>query len=689
MKENNQNGRQTLRFRRYSNRSYAVFCSMKKEVNIGVMTIAMLASVPTVTVSAQQENDKQDKLYELEEVEVTGSRVPLTVSQAARMVTVLDRDAIAAAPVQTVNDLLKYAVGVDVRQRGDMGVQTDISIRGGSSEQIAILLNGINICDPQTGHNTAEFPVDMNEIERIEVLEGPAGRVYGTSSLVGAINIVTKDDGQSGAEAHLDGGSYGFFNGGGRVNFVTGKFSNSISGSFSRSDGFSRNKAGGLNADFKNGKAFYRGRYNHDQVDIRWHAGFSNKDYGANTFYSTASDDQFEHVRKYYTAVQAETKGEFYHFKPSVYWNRSEDRFEFFRGMPDKSPFNYHRTDVYGVNLNNYIQTFLGKTAFGAEFRNEGIVSTALGEPLNNPKPVPGEDGTFTKGLNRTHLSFHLEHTLLLNRFTLSGGVIAVKNTGNEMNFRFYPGVDASYQLCRHLKAYASYNTSLRMPAFTELYYSVHGYQADKFLKPEEMEAVEVGLKYLRPGIRGKFSFYYNHGTNMIDWIKDISKGEDAPWESVNHAVVNTTGVETSLVLDFTQLLKRPTFLRSIDVAYSFINQDKETTETMQSMYSLEYLKHKVVARTDLHLWDKLNLNISYRYQDREGNYQKDGQMCAYKPYSLVDARLSWTAPQYKLYVEANNIFDKTYYDHGNIPQPGIWVRAGVSYRFNMVACRK
>ena len=684
MKENNQNGNQTMRFRHYSNRSYAVFCSLKKPVNIGVMTVAMLASVPTVTVSAQQENDKQDKLYELEEVEVTGSRVPLTVSQAARMVTVLDRDAIAAAPVQTVNDLLKYAVGVDVRQRGGLGVQTDIGIRGGSSEQITILLNGINICDPHTGHNAAEFPVDMNEIERIEVLEGPAGRVYGTSSLVGAINIVTKNDKRSGAEAHLDGGSYGFFNGGGRINFVNGKLSNSLSGSYSHSDGFSRNKAGGLNADFKNGKAFYRGRYNHDQVDIRWHAGFANKDYGANTFYSTASDDQFEHVRKYYTAVQAETKGSFYHFKPSIYWNRSEDRFEFYRGMPDKSPYNYHRTDVYGVNLNNYIQTFLGKTAFGAEFRNEGIVSTALGEPLNTPKPVPGEDGTFTKGLNRTHLSFHLEHTVLLNRFTLSAGVIAVKNTGNEMNFRFYPGVDASYQFAHNWKAYASYNTSLRMPSFTELYYSVHGYKADKFLKPEEMEAFEVGLKYLRPGVRGTVSFYRYHGTNMIDWIKDLSKGEDAPWESVNHAVVNTLGVETSLVFDFTQLLKRSTFLRSVNLSYSFIDQDKETTQSMQSMYSLEYLKNKVVAQGDFRIWNKLNLNISYSWLDRQGNYQKGNEMCSYEPYSLLDARLAWTAPQYKLYVEANNILDKTYYDHGNIPQPGIWVRAGISYRFNL-----
>ena len=689
MKENIQKSSQVMRFRRYSNRSYAVFSTLKTPVNIGVMTVAMLTATPVVSVSAQSvdktiETQMKEKEYELEEVQVTGSRVPLSVSQAARIVTVLDRKAIAAAPVQSVNDLLKYAAGVDVRQRGDMGVQTDISIRGGTFDQITILLNGINICDPQTGHNAADFPVEMSEIERIEVLEGPSGRVYGTSSLVGAINIVTRTEEESGAEVFADGGSYGYFKGGARINYVRKGLSNQLSGSYSRSDGFSRSKAGNLNADFNYSRLFYQGRYENDVVDVRWHAGFTNKDYGANTFYSTLSDEQFEHIRKYYTAAQAETKGEVYHFKPSVYWNRSDDRFEFYRGNPGKSPFNYHQTDVYGVNLNNYIQTFLGKTAFGAEFRNEGVVSTSLGEPLNTPKPVPGEDAQFTLGLNRTNISFHLEHTLLLRRFTLSAGVIAVKNTGNEMNFRFYPGVDASFQLARDWKVYASYNTSLRMPTFTELYYSVGGHKADKYLKPEEMQAVEFGLKYLRPGIRGTLSLYRYHGTDMIDWIKDISQGEDAPWQSVNHAVINTMGVEAALALDFAQLLERNVILESVNVSYSYIDQDKETTPNIQSKYALEYLKHKFVAQAGFHVWNKMYLNLSYRWQDRMGNYQKGDTMVPYEPYSLVDARLSWNAPQYKLYVEGNNLLNKTYYDHGNIPQPGAWIRAGASYKFRL-----
>lgn len=679
-KENFKRGSSAVRFKRFSRRPYAVFMSLKVEVTIGVLSAAMLTFANVDSVSAQTENHAKEKLYELGEVEVTGTRVPMTVSQAARMVTVLDRDDIAAVPAQSVNDLLKYAVGIDVRQRGDMGVQTDISIRGGTFDQITILLNGINICDPQTGHNAADFPVDISEIERIEVLEGPAGRVYGTSSLVGAINIVTRPDLQSGMELRAEGGSYGFFDGGGHINLTKGAFSNQFSGGFSRSDGFSRNAAGRLNSDFKQAKAFYQGGYAHEKAEVRWHAGFTQKDYGANTFYSAKYDDQFEHTRKYYTAVQAETKGDVYRFKPSVYWNRSEDRFELVRNRPETVPFNYHRTDVYGLNLNNTLETALGKTAFGAEFRNEGVVSTTLGEPLHFPEPAPG-GGEYTAGLNRTNLSFHLEHNILLRGFTLSAGVIAVKNTGNEMNFRFYPGVDASWQFARDWKLYASFNTSLRMPTFTELYYSVNGYKADRYLKPEEMKAYEIGVKYLTPGIRGTVSLFHYRGTNLIDWIKDLSEGADAPWQSVNHAKVNTTGVEASLDVSFDEMLHRTFFIRNLTVSYAYIDQDKKSEPDVQSRYALEYLRHKVVAQANLRVWRNLNLNVSYRWQDRMGNYEQNGEMVAYEPYSLLDARLSWDTSFYRVYAEANNLLNRTYYDYGNILQPGIWVRAGAVWR--------
>ena len=307
MYKQRQNQQMTVRFHQLHRKPYSVFCSLKKEVRIGVLAFATLAFANTESVSAQTvhhvSDSSSDTDVEMREVEVTASRVPLPLSQAARMVTVLDREAIAAAPAQSVNDLLKYVMGVDVRQRGDLGIQTDISIRGGTFDQITLLLNGVNICDPQTGHNAADFPVDLNDIERIEILEGPAGRVYGTSSLSGAINIVTQTDSKSHVAAYMGGGSYGLAGGGARFNYTTGKVSNQLSGSLNRSDGAT------ANSDFKTRKAFYQGMFTHPQADVKWQAGYSDKDYGANTFYSAKYPNQFEHTRKYFVSVQAETKG--------------------------------------------------------------------------------------------------------------------------------------------------------------------------------------------------------------------------------------------------------------------------------------------------------------------------------------------------------------------------------------------
>ena len=689
MRKNIQKDHAVVRFKHFQNSPYAVFRSLKVQINIGVLAVASLAFANAGSLSAQTVNTpmQPEAQYELEEVEVTGSRVPLTLGQAARMVTVLNREAIAAAPVQSVVDLLKYAVGVDVRQRGPIGAQTDISVRGGTFDQITILLNGINIGDPQTGHNVADFPVDISEIERIEVLEGPAGRVYGTSSLVGAINVVTRQEKESSADVYAEGGSFGYFRGGARLNVVSGRLNNQLSASVTRSDGYTRNQAGGLNGDFAALKAFYQGQYDHDQVRVNWHAGVSDKGWGSSTFYATPkwkADDQYEHTRKFYTMVQAETKG-FLHFKPAVYWNRSYDRYEGYRDKPEVMRYNYNRTDVFGLNLNSYFETVLGKTAFGAEFRNEDLISGNLGEPLNKPRHIHGTDRDYTLGLNRSNLSLHLEHNILLRSFTLSAGFIAAKNTWNEMPFKIYPGVDASLELGRGWKLYASYNTSLRMPSFTELYYSVGGHKADKYLKPEEMQAIEGGVKYLSNGVRATFSVYHHHGKNIIDWILNHDDGEDAVWTSMNHTKINSLGVEANVGLDFQYLLPHQRFLRSLNVAYSYIDQDKDLEPNLQSQYALEYLRHKLVARLQLHIYDKVNLNVSYRYQDRVGSCQLlNGETMEYKPYSLVDARLSYDMPQYKLYVEANNLFDTKYYDYGNVPQPGFWFMAGASYRFHL-----
>ncbi len=674
------NKRQVLVFRRFGNKGYSLFACLGREVVCSVLSVATLtyasaesvSTDPVVTDSTAMTTARE---MMLEEVSVTGSRAPLTRSQAARMVTVLERADIQQAPVQSINDLLKYAVGVDVRQRGPVGAQTDISIRGGTSDQIILLLNGINICDPQTGHNAMDLPVDLSEIVRIEVLEGPASRVYGTSSLVGAINIVTRPAQQTSADFSLEGGSFGYGKASGRANLKQGRWNNQLSAGYNRSDGYSRNKAGGLNTDFSGGKGFYQGQYEDQQMQLNWHLGIADKGWGSSTFYASPkwqADDQYEHTTKIYSAIQGSSKQGRLRLSGSIYWNQNRDRYEGYRGLPEKMKYNYNRTDVYGVSLGSYFDWAAGRTAFGAEVRNEDLVSGNLGEPLSQTHHISGTDRDYTLGVNRTNISGFLEHNVLMNDVTISAGLVAVKNTWSAMNMSVYPGIDISYRPGNHLKLHASYNTSLRMPSFTEMYYKLQGYSADPHLKPEEMQALEIGGTIHYPRFTIHSTLWYHHGQNMIDWIMDTSKGNAAEWQSVNHTTINSVGLDIGM--GFSVLNSR------FSVDYCYIHQDKKQEENIVSQYALEYLRHKLVAKALCPITKRLSLNVTARWQDRVGSYTDfDSKVCDYEPYALVDTRITWQERKWKVYIEANNLFDTRYHDYGLVEQPGRWLIGGVN----------
>ena len=685
--------RQALVFHHYGNKGYSLFACLGREVVCSVLSVATLTyasaeSVSTDPVVTDSTTMTTAKEAMLEEVSVTGSRAPLTKSQAAKMVTVLDRAEIQQAPVQSINDLLKYAVGVDVRQRGPLGAQTDISIRGGTSEQMILLLNGINVCDPQTGHNAMDLPVDLSEIVRIEVLEGPAGRIYGSSSLVGAVNIVTNHSRseewgvRSEITLHAEGGSFGYGNIGTRYShssLPTPHFSisNSVSVNYSRSDGYSRSKGGSLNTDFSGSKVFYQGQYEDKQIRLRWHLGLADKGWGSSTFWASPkwqADNQYEHTTKVYSAIQGETRQGRLHLNGNIYWNQNRDRYEGYRNQPEKMPFNYNRTDVYGVSLSSYFDWTAGRTAFGAELRNEDLVSGNLGEPLSQKHHIKGTDRDYTLGVNRTNISGYMEHNILLKDITLSAGLVAVKNTWSNMNLTVYPGIDISYRPHPRWTLHASYNTSLRMPSFTEMYYKLQGYNADPHLKPEEMQALEAGLNLQCSIFNVQCSFWHHHGKNMIDWIMDTSKGEEAVWQSMNHTTINSIGFEASAKL----LILNSQF----SIRYGYIHQDKKQEEGIVSQYALEYLHHKVVANARIPLTKALSLGASFRWQDRVGSYTDfDGNVCDYTPYTLVDTRLTWQEPTWKIYLEANNLFDTHYHDYGLVPQPGRWIIGGFNIR--------
>lgn len=671
------NRRYVLWFKQFNRKGYSLFASIGREVIIGTLSVSTLTFAKAESISTQsmkhdsiQGMSKKEIL--LDEVSVTGSRVPMTALQSAKIVTVITREDINRANAESINDLLKMATGVDVRQRSGFGVQTDISIDGGTFDQITILLNGVNISNPHTGHLAADFPVDLKDIERIEVLEGASARIFGCSAFSGAVNIITKCDSKNDIRIGTEGGSFGTFGTSAGVNIASGAWRNSLSGGYQRSDG------GTDNNDFRRRRTFYEGAYNSNRLDLQWQAGLSSQDYGANTFYTSKFNNQYEENRRYLTSVTGDIKlleGNKLHILPTLYWNRSKDHYQLVRNTNVGE--NYHSTDVMGAGINSHIEWALGKTALGAEIRRESILSTSLGALMDSAdfKKVDDTDIFYTHKAHRTNTSIYLEHDIILREFTISAGVLANRNTGLDNDFRYYPGVDISYRPSDNWKIYASWNKALRMPTYTDLYTSNSVQTGDVNLKPERNSVFKTGIRYRGHGIEGVMSGFYSRGRDMIDWVYQTSSS--TKYKAMNIGKLDNQGLSTDWTFHLPEIINNSRFfITQVKLGYAYLYQKHETDqEIFKSLYALEYLKHKFTAVVDHKIWNRLSASWSLRWQQR---------MNGYSPYTKIDCKIQWKADKYDLYVKADNITNHRYYDLTDIRQPGIWIMAGGNFIINL-----
>ena len=142
------NTRTALIFTHFTRKSYALFNCLGKEVLIGTLSVATLTHAKADGIAKRgviEKDSLRQKEVKLGEVVVNGAWAPLAEQKPAMIVSVTTADDIQRAAAESINDVLKSATGVDVRQRGGFGVQTDISINGGTFDQTVILLNGIDI----------------------------------------------------------------------------------------------------------------------------------------------------------------------------------------------------------------------------------------------------------------------------------------------------------------------------------------------------------------------------------------------------------------------------------------------------------------------------------------------------------------------------------------------------------------
>lgn len=162
-------------------------------------TLILLSLGCTIAVYGQkaslnsQEIETRQDTTKLNEIIISENRLQIPFARQSRNIQIVTSEEIKRLPGNSLNEILQSVNGVDIRQRGPFGSQADISIDGGSFEQTLVLVNGVKMADPQTAHHALNLPIPLDAIERIEIIRGPASRIYGINSLTGAINIVTKN----------------------------------------------------------------------------------------------------------------------------------------------------------------------------------------------------------------------------------------------------------------------------------------------------------------------------------------------------------------------------------------------------------------------------------------------------------------------------------------------------------------
>lgn len=673
----------TLCFKRWSRKGYAVFTSLHKVVKIGVVTFTCtLTQVSYHTVFAQVDHTNQpvDDIS-LDEVEVTaGQPLPWTATSLA--VNTLTPSDIAAAPALSLDALLDQVPGVDIRQRGPDGVQADISLNGGTFDQVLILVNGINITDPQTGHYNLDLPIELWQVRRVEVLRGAVAGLLGVHAFSGAINLITTEPTRShGWKTVVQSGlgSWQRRSLGAQLGHRSEHIGFQVGVNYKSSAGYRPN------TDYEQLNIHLQSEFLHETLG-QWllQVGYQQKAFGANQFYSLAYPQQFEATGTLFGALSWQKATRHQHWQAHLYNRYHHDRFELFRDFRGAADWygshNYHLTRVTGgrLSLTHHWEKHL--TVLGLDVRNEHIQSNVLGEPIQHPRPDPiDQEGVFTHAKTRWTTSLTANHRWRIDHTLLRGGLAFNATSGRgwhwngdaEIVHRFNPNRTLSLSL----------NRAVRLPTFTDLYYKSATQMANPNLKPEKAVTAALKLEQRIDRIDLRAHAWHRLGSHQIDWVRHP---DSIRWYSRNLTQILATG---GLVEAVWHATLGPITRLSADYAYQQLNKD---AEGMDSMYALDYLKHKLQVKASARLAtlrrdSHIDLHLTGAWHDRAGTFADPGTggLIAYHPYWLCDGRLAWDQRNMSLLLDVNNVLNADHTDFGGMRQPGRHI--SLTLRFTVV----
>ncbi len=456
--------------------------------------------------------------------------VKVTVSSRSagtgvRSEEVITREDIARLPGRTVADILDDALGVEIMGRSE--AQADIAMRGSSTTQVLILVDGVRVNDPQTEHANLDLAIPLQDVERIEILRGAGSTLYGPDAAGGVVNIITTGhDGAAASHRSLRGwgGSFGTGGASGAIADSIGAFGVQASVEHERSDGHRADTDYGVTlASLAAARQVGSGR-------LRARAGLGVRSFGAADFYATYPSH--ERTRSATGSIR-------YDFSPSDRVRTSltastrhhSDDYVLVRDNPSLY-HNRHRSWQSGIEAVARIALAPAVVAaIGADGSDARLRSERLGNRDERRGALFAEATIGNVGRARLDAGARIDWSSVDDQFVSPsiGGVVPI---GSWTRLR------------------ASVSRGFRAPTWTERYYEDPANVGDPDLRPERFWGGEMGVT-LEPGRRwsADLTGFARHASDLIDWARPANADSTAPWRTTNVARADYRGAELALRL--------------------------------------------------------------------------------------------------------------------------------------------
>ena len=608
------------------------------------------------TIEPQRVVGVADSTGPVEPSVITPTRTALPANRFGGTVRVITAEEIQQSNENTVSELLRRVPGVDVVQSGPQGGLTSVFLRGANSQHTKVLLDGIPLNDPSNASRLFDFGnMLLDNVEQIEVLQGPQSILYGSDAIGGVINIVTKrGEGPLRVGVSAMGGSLGTHREEASIQGGTDLYHYSVTGSWNQTDGFSAaaQRVGGVERDgFRAGSV--TGRFGWTPSEefeaeyiFRWIDSRAEIDDAPFSLGTPPTDDLFRLnlSENFYNRIQ---------LRRSTWDDLLIHQVSF-------SLADYDRRDTDDL----FPARFLGQTR---KFLYQADLLLAEGNILSAGADYMAEDGesidTFGGAAATQNLRgvFIQDQIQLMDRWFATAGMRWDDHNvaGRANTYRFTSLFDI-WEIGTRLRG--SLGTGFRAPSLAENLFPF----GNPGLRPETSRGWEIGIdqSIFEDEVTVGVTYFRNDIQNLILFDLDTFTLE-------NVGVARTHGIEVTGTCQLTQnLMVRGSYTLTNTLDEEF---DRPLVRRPRNKGTLALTRRFWSDRASLSLY---GIFVGDRTDARDGSVLLD-------PYTVF--HLSGDYYLYddvRLFCRVNNLFDKRYEEITGFAAPPLMGFAGVDLRY-------